>query len=54
VGQWSKAHQMNFNPTKTKQMILGPLADKISTKLDISALDIEIVNQFKLLGVTVT
>jgi hypothetical protein len=34
--------------------LLGPLADKISTKLDISGHDIEIVNQFKLLGVTVT
>ena len=34
-------------------MILGPQADKLPTNLTISGLNIELVNQFKLLGVIV-
>ena len=53
VELWSKAHHMKINSKKTKQMFLGSQADKLSTKqLSISGLDIETVNQFKLLGVT--
>ena len=53
VEDWSKAHLMNINPKKTKQMFIGSLTDKISTNLSISGHDIELVNQFKLLGVNV-
>jgi hypothetical protein len=53
VENWSKAHHMNINPKKTKQMILGSQADKLPTSLTISGLNIELVNQFKLLGVIV-
>ena len=54
VEDWSKARYMNLNPKKTKQMVLGPLAEKLSTSLTISGLDTEPVNQFKLLGVIIT
>jgi hypothetical protein len=54
VEEWSKAHHMNINPIKTKQIILGPLANTFPTYLNISGHDIELVNQFKLLGVIMT
>lgn len=54
VEAWSKDHFMNINPKKTKQMIIGTLANKIPTNLNISGLEIELKSQFKLLGVIIT
>jgi hypothetical protein len=54
VEEWSEAHSMNINPKKTKQMILGSMAGKLPSNLSISSLSIEIVDQFKLLGVIIT
>jgi hypothetical protein len=38
----------------SKQMIMGSQADKLSTSLTTSDLNIELVNQFKVIGVLVT
>ena len=53
VENWSNVHHMNINPKKAKQMIVGSQAGKLPASLTISDLNIELVNQFKLLGILV-
>jgi len=53
VMNWSHSNLMNINWSKTKEMIIGPLAKQSVPLITVNDNTIQRVNVFKLLGVTV-